>query len=328
MKILIVRFSSIGDVVLTTPVIRALKDQLKDVEIHYLTKKPFLQLLDNNPALDRVHTFDRSINEVVEELKKERFDVMIDLHHNLRSLQLKLKLKVKSYSFPKLNIEKWLLVRFKRRKMPNIHIIDRYFLAVKPLGVVNNNKLCELHIPQEHKVDTEQLFGVSPHSYICMAIGAQFATKRMPLNKLKEIIETIDLPIVLSGGPTDKELADALLQAFPEKKIISAVGTFSLLQSADIVRQAKVLLSNDTGLMHIATCFKVPIVSVWGNTVPELGMYPYYPDNKELYSIHEVKDLSCRPCSKIGFQACPKQHFKCMQEQKANEISADLLKHF
>jgi ADP-heptose:LPS heptosyltransferase len=328
MKVLVIRFSSIGDVVLTTPVLRALREQRPNVEIHFLTKRSFSSLLANNPNIDKLHCIERSVREVLLELKAEKFDRVIDLHNNIRTLELKLRLGVKAHSFPKLNLDKWLLVRFKNRKMPDVHVVDRYFQAVKQLGVVNQASNCELVIPVDQKVDIEKVFGLIPHSYVCIAIGAQFATKRMPMNKLKEVIELINFPIVLSGGPTDSELAEALVNAFPEKKIISAAGTFSLLQSADIVRQAKVLLTNDTGLMHIATCFSVPIVSVWGNTVPELGMYPYYPQNKTLYSIHEVKDLSCRPCSKIGFQACPKGHFNCMQQQDTEKIAADLRKHF
>jgi ADP-heptose:LPS heptosyltransferase len=328
MKVLVIRFSSIGDVVLTTPVLRALREQLPNAEIHYLTKRSFTSLLENNPNIDKLHSIDRSTQEVISQLKAEKFDRVIDLHNNLRTLKLKLRLGVKANSFPKLNLEKWLLVRFKNRKMPNVHVVDRYFEAVKPLGISNPQKNCELFISVDQQVNTELEFGLKPKSYVCIAIGAQFATKRMPLNKLEEIIRGIDASVVLSGGPMDKELANQLIAAFPEKQIHSAVGGFSLLQSADLVSQAKVLLTNDTGLMHIASCFNVQIVSVWGNTVPELGMYPYYPKNKDLYSIHEVKDLACRPCSKIGFQQCPKGHFNCMQMQNSAEISTDVQKHF
>jgi ADP-heptose:LPS heptosyltransferase len=147
----------------------------------------------------------------------------------------------------------------------------------------------------------------------------------MPFEKLKEIIEQLNQPIILIGGETDKELANEILAAFPEKSIFSACGIFSLAQSASIVKQSRVLLTNDTGMMHIASCFQIPTISVWGNTVPELGMYPYFPENAELFSIHEIRGLNCRPCSKIGFQKCPKGHFNCMNLQDSKTIGADIL---
>lgn len=326
MKILIVRFSSIGDVVLTTPVVRALKLQIPNSEIHYITKKAFKEVLEHNPHIDRLFTIEKSISEVLPALKKEKYDFVIDLHKNTRTLALKLKLGRPAYAFPKLNLEKWLLVNWKRKSMPDLHVVDRYFKAVEKLGVINDQLPGEFYIDSKDEVNLETHFGKQLNDFISIAVGAQFATKRIPLNKLQEIIAKIDQPIVLVGGPTDVDFANQILTFFPNKSIYSACGNFNLAQSASIVKQSKILLTNDTGMMHIAACFNVPIVSVWGNTVPEFGMYPYYPNNKEMYSIHEVTGLSCRPCSKIGFQKCPKGHFNCMQLQNSNEISNTILK--
>lgn len=326
MKILIVRFSSIGDVVLTTPVVRTLKLQIPNSEIHYITKKAFKEVLEHNPHIDRLFTIEKSISEVLPALKKEKYDYIIDLHKNTRTLALKLKLGRPSYSFPKLNLEKWLLVNWKRKSMPDVHVVDRYFQAVEKLGVINDQLPGEFYLDSKDEVDLEIHFGKQLKDFVSIAVGAQFATKRIPLNKLKEIISKIEQAIILVGGPMDVEFANQVLAAFPDKNIHSACGNFNLAQSASIVKQSKVLLTNDTGMMHIAACFNVPIVSVWGNTVPEFGMYPYYPNNKEMYSIHEVTGLSCRPCSKIGFQECPKGHFNCMQLQNSIEISNKILK--
>lgn len=326
MKILVVRFSSIGDIVLTTPVVRALKNQLDNVEIHYITKKPFKGILEYNPSIDKLFTIDKSINEVISELKTENYDFIIDLHKNVRTLALKRKLGVRSYSFPKLNFQKWLLVNFKRASMPNKHVVERYFETVLPLGVKNDHLPCEYFILEKDKIDVFEHFELKPKAFITIAIGAQFATKRLPFEKLKEIIQKIDLPIVLVGGPTDSELANQLVSIFQDKKIHAACGKFNLSQSASIVKQSAVILTNDTGMMHIASCFQIPTVSVWGNTVPEFGMYPYFPTNKDGFSIHEVKNLSCRPCSKIGFKTCPKKHFNCMHLQDSVLIAADVNK--
>lgn len=324
MKILVIRFSSIGDVVLTTPIVRALKRKLPNVEIHYLTKKSFSGILDHNPNIDKLFTIDRSISEVIDALKVEKYDYLIDLHKNARTFSLKLKLRRPSFSFPKLNFKKWLLVNFKNNKMPEMHIVDRYFKAVEKLGVKNDNLPCEFYIQPMDEVNCHAQFGLNQKEFICIALGAQFATKRMPFNKLEEIIGSLDQAIVLVGGPMDENLATMLVQRFPLKTIFNTCGKFNLSQSASIVKQASALLTNDTGMMHIASCFELPTVSVWGNTVPELGMYPYFPVQKELYSIHEVIGLDCRPCSKIGFQHCPKKHFNCMNQQNSVEIVKDL----
>ena len=325
MKILVVRFSSIGDVVLTTPVVRCLKQHIPNCEIHYITKKAFKGILEHNGNISKIFTIDSSISEVIAALKEEQYDYVIDLHKNLRTFQLKTKLGRPSYSFPKLNFEKWMLVNLKRNKMPKIHIVDRYFKAVEKLGVKIDNKPCDFFIHASDEIRLNDHFQLASEKYITIAIGAQFATKRMPVEKLKEIIEQLNQPIILIGGETDKALANEILVAFPYKSIFSACGNFSLTQSASIVKQSSALLTNDTGMMHIASCFQIPTISVWGNTVPELGMYPYFPENAELFSIHEVKGMNCRPCSKIGFQECPKGHFNCMNLQDSIAISDDIM---
>lgn len=323
MKILVVRFSSIGDIVLTTPVLRAMKEQLKHVEIHYLTKTAFKVILEHNPHVDRIFTIDKSIKEVVGTLKTENYDCIIDLHKNARTLSLKFRLRRPFHSFPKRNLEKWLLVRLGLNRMPSAHLVQRYFETVKTLGVQNDNERCEFFLTDEDRVNLKTDFGVLPESFCAIAIGAQFATKRMPVELLKNIIDKIPYAIVLMGGSSDDERAKQLIEKCGRKDLFNACGKYTLRQSAFIISNAGVLITNDTGLMHIATCFGIQVVSVWGNTVPELGMYPYYPKLSELFSIHEVKGLKCRPCSKIGFQHCPKGHFKCMNLHDSEAIAND-----
>ncbi|HNR85675.1 MAG TPA: glycosyltransferase family 9 protein [Taishania sp.] len=330
MKILIVRFSSIGDIVLTTPVVRAVKQQLNTTEIHFITKKSFASLLANNPHISKLYTIEKSVTEVLDELKAEKYDVVIDLHKNIRTLRLKQALGVKSYAFDKLNFQKWLLVNFKVDKLPNVHIVERYFEAVKEIGVVNDGKNCELFFDETAKVDTLKSFDLQPKSFVAVAVGAQFATKVMPEKLLIEVLKKVEHPIVLLGGPTDVDRARAIEIGLQQhsQKVINAVNQFSLAQSASIVAQSQVLLTHDTGLMHIATCYNTPIVSVWGNTVPAFGMYPYYPSNTELFSIHEVLNLNCRPCSKIGYESCPKKHFNCMNLQDVAGIAQAVNQRF
>lgn len=320
MKILVIRFSSIGDVVLTTPVVRCLSKQIANSEIHFITKKAFEPVVANNPYVSKIHLIDKSIDEVIDQLKAEKFDVVIDLHKNIRTLMLKKKLGVKSYSFPKLNFQKWLLVNFKRNKMPDVHVVDRYFDAVKPLGVKSDLLPGDFFLSQTELRD----FPLESKTYVAVAIGAQFATKILPVNKLVEIIDQLKSPVVLIGGPTDVERANAIMELTKNKFVTNTVNNYSLSESATIVSHAKVLLTHDTGMMHIAACFGIPIVSVWGNTVPALGMYPYYPNNTGEFSMHEVPNLACRPCSKIGYASCPKKHFSCMELQDVGAIAKDV----
>lgn len=318
MKILVLRFSSIGDIVLTSSVVRCLNEQVKDAEVQFLTKKSFRSLVEHNPHVRKVWTFEKNINEVLPDLKAEKFDHIVDLHKNLRSFQVKRALFRPTSTFSKLNIRKWLLVRFKLQLMPDRHIVDRYFEAVKALGVQNDGQPNDFFFEQE-PVHVLANHGLISKQYTAVSMGAKFATKTMPVALMAEVLKGHPETLVLLGGPADNTRAKELINLLPGQHVINLCGNTSLLESAFIVKEAKVLLSHDTGLMHIAACFQTQIVSVWGNTVPELGMTPYRPlANTDV--LFEVKGLSCRPCSKIGFAACPKGHFDCMQNQNAQGI--------
>ena len=323
MKILVLRFSSIGDIVLTTPVVRQLKTQLPGAQVHFATKPAYRGLLEANPYVDRLHLLGGSLSELVHELRAERFDFIVDLHHNLRTRLIKWQLPgVPSRAFDKLNWQKYLLVRFKINRLPPVHIVDRYRAAAAPLGIQDDGAGLDYFIPPAQEVDVAAALppGFRPGHYVAVAIGAQHATKRLPLEKLVELVQNLaPRPVVLLGGPEDEATGQAVVQAlqqslihsFTHSPIANGCGQFSLHQSASLLRQAQFVVSPDTGLMHIASAFHKQVFSVWGNTVPEFGMYPYRTD----FEVLEVPGLSCRPCSKIGFAQCPLGHFKCMREQ-------------
>lgn len=312
MKVLIVRFSSIGDIVLTTPIIRCLKEQVKEVEIHYLSKENFKSVLNCNPYIDVLHTIKNDISEVTPILKKENFDYVIDLHRNLRTLKLKIKLGVKSYSYNKLNWEKFLMTSFKINKLPNKHIVNRYFETVKPLGVFNDNKGLDYFINPNDEVKIKETLPTDfLNGYNALVVGGSYYTKQIPINKLNEICLQSTLPVVLLGGKEDFNIAESVFKN-NKLKTINLCGKLNLNQSASIIRQSVKVITSDTGLMHIAAAYKKNIISVWGNTIPEFGMGPYLAGEDS--QIVEVKNLSCRPCSKLGYKKCPKGHFKCMNE--------------
>jgi ADP-heptose:LPS heptosyltransferase len=319
MKFLVIRFSSIGDIVLTTPVIRCLKKQVPNAAIHYLTKKTFRPVLQFNPYIDQLHFLEDDMDSLVGKLQQEKFDVIIDLHKNMRTLRVKQALKKKSFSFEKLNIQKWLMTNFKWNFLPNIHIVDRYLETVSSFGVVNDGAGLDYFIPADEVFAITQLPELFHKGYVGIVTGAAHATKRIPLDKLKEICTGLEFPVVLLGGKEDRETGEALAALDPQR-IFNACGILTINQSASLVEQARVILTPDTGLMHIAAAFKKPIVAVWGNTIPQFGMYPYSGHFSSPYINIEVTDLSCRPCSKIGYDACPKKHFRCMEDQHVDFI--------
>lgn len=321
MKILIIRFSSIGDIVLTTPVVRCLKQQT-GAEIHYLTKKSFEKIVSSNPYIDHVFSIEKNISEVLTALKSMNYDYVIDLHKNLRSFQIKKALKTKSFSFNKLNIEKWLMVNLKINILPATHIVDRYLKTVESLGVKNDGQGLDYFIPKHDEIDVATIDPKLKQPYIAFVIGAAHATKRLPVEKIIAICDKINYPIVLLGGKEDS-LNGASIASKSKSYVIDLCGKLNLNQSASVVKQAHKIITHDTGLMHIAAAFQKDIVVIWGNTLPEFGMYPYLSKNVEKAHwakfkldahFFEVKDLSCRPCSKIGYNQCPKGHFKCMND--------------
>lgn len=316
-KFLVIRFSSIGDIVLTTPVVRCLKQQVEDARVHYVVKKQYASILENNPHIDKIHLFDDDLKGLADILSAENFDYIIDLHKNIRSNMIRNRLKLHSFTFPKLNYQKWLLVNFKIDHLPDLHIVDRYFEAVKLFDVKNDGKGLDYFIPAAEEVDIAGLPSGFRNGYIAFAIGAQHFTKKLPSSKIASICRKTGLPVILLGDRNDQPAGEEISKS-AGTLVLNACGQYSLNQSASLVRQSRLVITHDTGLMHIASAFGKNIISIWGNTVPKFGMFPYMPGKDSM--IAEVQGLNCRPCTRIGFSACPKKHFKCM-----NNIDEELI---
>lgn len=321
-KFLIIRFSSIGDIVLTTPVIRCLKQQVPDAEVHFLTKESFRSVVVHNPFIDKLHVLAHSWELMVEELKSEDYDYIIDLHHNSKTLRLKQALGKKSFSFYKLNIQKYFYTAFKINILPKIHIVDRYLDTLKSFNVKNDGGGLDYYIAPGEEIQKHDIPASHSAGYVAAVIGAAHGTKRWPVHKWQEFCAGLNHPVILLGGNEDRVRGDEIA-AVDSIKIYNACGKFKLNESADIVRKSKLVVSNDTGLMHIAAAFKKPIISLWGNTVPSFGMYPYYGNRisgAQQFDIVQTNKLWCRPCSKIGYEKCPLGHFKCMKKIAAAEV--------
>lgn len=317
-KFLIIRFSSIGDIVLTTPLIRCLKRQYPNAEVHYVVKKKFKMVLEHNPYIDKLHCLDGNLGELVKEFKKENFDYIIDLHKTLRSYLLRFKLWKRALSFRKLSVEKFLMTRLGVDLLPeNTHVITRILATLKPLGVVDDGKPVDYFISDEEKFDVSLLPEHYSSGYLAFVIGGQHFTKRLPFEKIKSICKGLELPVVLLGGPEDAEVAERLVRE-PGSDVFNLCGKLSFNTSVSALSQSKAVIAHDTGLMHIAGAFNKPIVSVWGATSPDkFGVWPYLnTDSVEA----QVTGLTCNPCSNFGSAKCPKGHFDCMWKQDVGFI--------
>lgn len=324
-KFLIIRLSSIGDIVLTSPVVRCLKNQIKDAEIHFVVKQKHKNVVLSNPYITKVHTYDRNMSGLIKELTDEKFTCVIDLHNNIRSTRIKQSLNVPSVTFRKLNIKKFLLTHLKINRLPKIHIVDRYLETCSGFGIKNDGNGLDYFIDAEDNFNPSALSPFFQKGYIVFVIGGTYFTKRLPSEKIVEICSHIDYPVILLGGKNEVKSGN-FIESNSKRNVLNLAGKLSLNQSASLVRDARLVLTNDTGLMHIAAAFKKKILSFWGNTVPDFGMFPYLPD--ESSEIIEISDLSCRPCSKIGYDKCPKKHFRCMNEISTDTVTNWIMKNY
>ncbi len=331
MKILVIRFSSIGDIVLTTPIIRCLKNQIPNVEVHFLTKRKFENVLQFNPYIHKIHLIENDAQPIMLELLKEKFDYVIDLHKNLRTKYIKVLLhqafnsQVQTRSFDKLNIRKWLLTNLKINWMPDKSIVERYFATVKELGVTNDGQGLDFFVGEANEIKKDDIPMSHMLGFVACVIGGQHETKKMPVAMWQAFCKELDFPIILLGGKEDAAAGEQI-KTVDAVKIYNACGKFSFNESADIVSKSRFVITHDTGLMHVAAAYKKAIISIWGNTVPEFGMFPYYGFNNLKTNVAPMsyliqnKKLHCRPCSKIGYKKCPKGHFNCMNKLSIQEI--------
>ena len=307
-KILIIRLSSIGDIVLTTPVVRCINKQL-NAEIHFLTKKEYVCLLDNNPNIHQIHIYNKDYSN----LKNIGFDKIIDLQNNFKSFRLKFFLGVKSVSFKKLNFERWLLIHFNINFMPNKHIVDRYFDTVINLGVCNDQKRVDYFIKNE-KTQTYK----SKKKYICWSLSASHENKKL---SNKQIIETINkiqekIDVIFIGGQKENNQAEEIIKLTTniKNKEVHNFCSLSINESAIIIRDSKIFFTNDTGMMHIASSFNKDMISFWGCTKPVLGFSPYLNENSKMLISNSRKN----PCSKHG-KICKKSK-TCIKSISSEDI--------
>ena len=317
-KILIIRFSSIGDIVLASPVFRCIKKQLPDVEVHFLTKISYKIVTAANPFIDKFFYYDDNMEELLARLKAENYDHVIDLHNNFRSNKIKKFLSVDTHTIDKLTFKKFLLTQLNIDVMPNRHITQRSLDTVFALGVKDDCGGLDYFIAKEYELKRDDIPTSHLAGFIVIVIGATYFTKRFPVYKILELCSKINHPIILLGGKED-EANGKTISDNDSVKIYNACGKFNISESADIIKKAKLVISNDTGMQYIACALKRPVIALWGGTTPDLDVEPYYGSNflrnlqKPVYE-NVVLNLKCQPCSKYGLNKCPLEHFKCMEK--------------
>jgi len=300
-NILAIRLSALGDVLLTFPVLQGLKEKHPKAKLYILCKPeqvPLLRLLpfDVYPIVYKGSAF-----TMAKELRRMRFNRVVDFHNNLRTFLLQLfMLRFQWRRVKKMNGIKWRMTALKQQHLTVSSIVERYALAAN------------IALPKERLSLNSNPPSASalPVKYVAWVLGAKFKTKQFPIAKIKEALAACSMPVVLLGGKEEQAISEEILHSFP--KTLSLVGKTDFSEAAWVLSNAQLVVTNDTGLMHLAAFFNRPMLIIWGNTVPGFGMGPYGCTHVEHF---EVRGLSCRPCSKIGYPTCPKGHFNCMQRQ-------------
>jgi len=315
-RFLIIRLSSIGDILLTTPFVRALRKKYPDSLISYLTKSEYVELIQHNPNINKVYAFDskNGISEILNwryQIKSNRYDAIFDLHRSIRTLLMTRFIggnKIGKYN--KRYFKRFMLVNFRINLYKNIISISDRYLEVGSGYNLNNDGL-GLDLFTNAGSPLKETLKAESQVNLVIAPGAGYYTKRWPSQnyaKLADLlVKEINAKIILVGSKDDIPISEEIKSQMNES-VTDATGDFTLLDTAAIIKQSDAVLTNDSGLMHIAVSQKKPVLAFFGSTTEELGFYPY----SDKFKVLEVSDLSCRPCTHIGRDKCPKKHFKCM----------------
>ena len=326
-NILIIRLSSLGDVLLTSPLIRVLRQKFPRARIDFLVRREYAELVKYNPHLTRVWEFDASggLKELLswrQRLREQRYQVMLDVHRNLRSLVWTGFLPgTRVYRVKKNQFLRFLLVKFKINLYRRVYgrvtpVWEKYLRTGAALGLKPDGARLELFLPPEAEETAAHFYRKLPAGRweVVMSPGARHFTKRWPMEYFAEVIQTLHerhgLHTILVGGTDDREVGEAILSQLPPGTAISTMGQLSILETAALMKRAGLVISNDSGLMHVAAALERPLIALFGSTVEELG---FFPVGKQA-TVLEVRGLKCRPCSHIGRATCPRKHFRCMRD--------------
>lgn len=334
MTFLIIRLSSIGDIILTSPLIRVLRNKYPDARIDYLTLSHFSNLVEYNYHLNNIYKysknfsknqFNKFIENILDSNKNDKYEFVIDLQNNSRSHTISKRIGKRVLEFKKRRLYKLGLVYLKMKISQYQLIPDLYIETVKELLVPSDKNGLELWLEKNYNEKEYKVNKNSNSRLIIIAAGSAHRTKQYPATKFIELIKQIkrnfDYNIALIGGETDKQICSEIQDAL-DFEIENYAGKLSLLETAEKIDSSLLVISNDSSAVHIASARGIPVIVIYGSTVPELGFVPY----KVPYRIIELK-MKCRPCSHIGKSKCPKGHFNCVNLIDNNDIISAMDSH-
>ncbi len=320
-KIALIRFSSIGDIVLTLPVVHLLRKQWPEAELHFITKRLFHDLLSGETTITKFHLLDKneSLRSMKSELVAEQFDLIVDLHDNLRSRYLTLGVGVQVVRYQKERLRRLLYLYLKKREFV-VPVWRRYLNAVDG---GNSEPDFSLSLPEKVHHSVDKLLPNTP--FLVIAPGSTWATKEWPLERYRELAPLLSegsFKVVVVGGEKDRKVQDVIQEQLSDR-LISLAGELTIAESAAVVARASLLLTVDTGMMHIGSAFNRPALVLFGSTVKEFGFFPASSKARVF-----EQDLPCRPCSHTGKKTCPKKHHRCMNNVSAEVIATAVIQHF
>lgn len=330
-KILVFRLSSIGDIILTTALLRCLRNEFPHAQIDFVVKKQFAPILRCVPYISNVIELDTKqgfvgIESLKNQLHANHYDAMLDIHKNWRSFYIRKTINANcTYTFNKHVFRRWVLTTFHKDIYKEVRpVYLRFIDAAAPIGVKPDGEGTELIVPQDILQSVDNIYATNhldiSKPIIAFCPGASFTNKQWPTEKFaelaKRIVSDLDIQVVLIGGKNEQVMCDTIIEQ-SSPKVVSLAGALDLSQSIAALSRVKATVANDTGMLHASEALGVPVVGIYGATARQFGYYPILPTSK----VAEV-DLPCRPCTKMGMNTCPKGHFACMQTLSVDYVFA------
>jgi ADP-heptose:LPS heptosyltransferase len=320
MKFLIIHSGPAEDIIFSTVLIRVLKVQSDAGYVGYLTSDSGREILKENPYLDFIATFS-------EESKQRTFDYIIDLDADLRSFLATMPFRGKVLRHKKFWFQKWLLTKWRINKLPQEHVVNQFLNIVSHLSIKDDGLRLDYSIPYKDEVPRDWLPELFRKSFVVFCINARFATRKLPVERIIELCDRINKPVILLGTADDaatgktveeffhrnsvsSEYEEGLRELNKKTVVYNACGKFNIHQQASLVKQARYVFTFDNEFVAVASAFGKEVYVTYGNTSLDFGRYPH----NTRFTIFENNRISCRPCAAGGYPRCPLTHFKCMND--------------
>ena len=308
-SILIIRLSSLGDIILTSPLIKEVRKKYPDARIDFVVKKEYAGIISQFPWISNINSLDTTkgteeIQRLNREFRETGYDHILDLHNNFRSRRLRRGVAGSHHVIDKRTFKRWLLVKAKINLLTDEpDIIGRYFETAKALNIIDSGEGATFG----------KQFPTSPAKKAALCPGAKHWNKRWPAESYLEVANNLidrGFHIEFFGSPEESEYVNGITSQLPQNRITNLCGKLPLEELPTRMAECSLAITNDSGLMHVAAAIGIPTIAIYGPTVSEFG---FMPRNKNVQIVENL-NLDCRPCTTIGLDHCPKGHFKCMKE--------------